>query len=213
MKNSLCSFVSVFFIICCLGVTCDLATAEIVSSFDSDLDGWTTNNTGLFQHQASGGSPGGFLFLDNDEIGIAHIFAPSKFLGDLSAFEGGAISFDGNLLGDGGAFFEAPNDYGVIQITGSAGTASLDLLPGGSTPALGSWATFSADLDASSWGVTQSEWTAILSDVTSLSISVEGLFGAEIQGIDNVRISAIPEPSGLALFGLGALGLLKRRRR
>jgi hypothetical protein len=194
-------------------LTCQVASADIISTFDTDLDGWTTDNPGTFQHMSSGGNPGGFLFLDNDEQAIAHIFAPSKFLGDLSAFDGGLISFDGNLLGDGGIFFENPDDYGVIQISGTAGTATSDLVPGGATPPLNSWATFSADLDAASWGVTQSEWNAILSDVASIRISAEALFGAEVHGFDNVRVTAVPEPSGFAsLATMISLVWLRRKR-
>ncbi len=205
-------------IICCLVVSllalvCDAASAELVTTFDSGLEGWTTDNPGLFQHVASGGNPGGYLYLDNDEGAISHIFAPVSFLGNLSSYDGGVISFDGNLLGNGGDFYEAADDYGVITFTGTAGMASFDLVPGGATPPLNGWQTFSASLDASTWGVSQTQWDAILSDVTSVSLTVEGLFGSEVNGIDNVRISAVPEPGAAILFSFGLTVLMGRRRR
>ena len=193
-------------------LTCQVAFADIISTFDTDLDGWTTDNPGTFQHMSSGGNPGGFLLLDNDELAIAHIFAPSKFLGDLSAFNGGSFSFDGNLLASGGSFYNNSDDYGVIQISGTAGTATLDLVPGGAIPPLNSWATFSADLDAASWSVTQTQWNAILSDVTSIRISAEALFGEEIHGFDNLRLTAVPEPSSGVLVAtfLGFTVMIRR---
>ncbi|MEM9585919.1 MAG: hypothetical protein AAGA03_01455 [Planctomycetota bacterium] len=194
--------------------TCVLASADIASTFDSDLDGWTTDETGLFQHNASDGNPGGFLFIDNDEgTNNAHIFAPNKFLGDLTSFNGGTISFDGNLLGSGGNFFSDPDDYGVFVITGTAGSASLDLAPGGAIPPANSWQTYSASLDATTWGVSSSQWASILGDVTSIQLSVEALFGEEAHGIDNVRITAVPEPSsGVVLTAFVGLTALIRRR-
>lgn len=189
------------------------ASAELVTTFDSGLEGWTTDNTGLFQHVASGGNPGGYLYLDNDEGAISHIFAPGSFLGNLSSYDGGVISFDGNLLSNGGDFYEAADDYGVITITGTAGMASFDLAPGGATPPLNAWQTYSANLDASTWGVSQTQWDAILSDVTSVSLTVEGLFGSEVNGIDNFRISTVPEPGAAIMFSLGLSALMGRRRR
>ena len=190
-----------------------IADNSIVSTFDTDLDGWTTDNSGSFEHVSSGGNSGGFLSLDNDEVGIGHIFAPGKFLGNLSSFDGGTISFDGNLLGNGGTFFNDSDDYGVIEITGTGGVVSLDLLPGGATPQLGTWETYSASLDASTWGVSQTQWSAVLADVSSVRITLEGLFGEESHGVDNVRLTAIPEPGSLVLLGIGtSIVLLKRRR-
>ena len=47
-------------------------------------------------------------------------------------------------------------------------------------------------------------------NVTELRIGVEGLFGNEIQGIDNVQISAVPGPPAAVLLVTGVLGLAWR---
>ena len=69
-----------------------------------------------------------------------------------------------------------------------------------------------------SWVVTEGTWELILNDVTEFKIQIE-MFGnmgpppvppvPEICGIDNVAL--VPEPSTLAVLGLGALSLLRRR--
>ena len=200
--------------------------ASIVSSFDTNLEGWTTNDSGTFVQQAAGGNPGGFLFLDNSDLVIAQIIAPASFLGDLSGYIGGTFSFDGSLRGDGGQFFDGPAgipggvflDYGIIQIIGPTITAQVDLLPGGATAPLGSWQTYSVGLNAAAWGLSSGDFATLMQNVTGIRITIEGLWGAEQEGIDNIRLqsatapAAVPEPMSLILFGSGLAGLVARRR-
>lgn len=51
------------------------------------------------------------------------------------------------------------------------------------------WTTYSVPMTASAWGVTEDEWVAILSEVVMLRISAEALWGAEVQGFDNVTLT------------------------
>jgi cysteine-rich repeat protein len=181
------------------------AYADVVSTFDSDLEGWTTDNTGLLTRQGSGGNPGGFLQLDNDETSVAHLFAPPRFLGNRSVFDGGSLSFDGSLVGAGGSLLNAPDDYGVVHLTGGGITASaalrprgvpvvaeFDVAPEGATPPEGSWATYSAPLIAGAWGLSPSEWTALLSNLTEIRITIEALSGPEVEGFDNFILAPSP---------------------
>jgi hypothetical protein len=184
--------------------------ATISSDFSTNTDGWTHTGASVFQQQASGGNPGGFLYVDNSEGAVTYLFAPAKFLGDLRAFDGGVLSFDGIQLGNGGTPWQSFEDYGHITFSGPGGSATLDLLPAPGQPGT-SWTTYQAAFSAASFGVTQSQWDAILANVTSVQLSVESLFGLEIEGIDN--ISLVPEPTLGLLLGVGGLALLGRRRR
>jgi hypothetical protein len=193
----------------------------IVSTFDSGLDGWGMADTlGSTGHVATGGNPGGYFWHDNSEFLFSILLAPAAYLGNLSSFVGGTFSFDGIQLGNGGIFFDGPHgipggyylDYGTIQIVGSAGTAQVDLLPNGATPLLGSWQSYSIALTGGAWGLSDAAFAAILSDVTALTINIEGLWGAEVNGIDNVRLisatdDSVPDPGALALLGLGLFGI------
>ena len=189
--------------------------ATISSDFSSDVDGWTQTGAAVFQHQANGGNPGGFLYIDNSEGAITYVFAPSKFLGDLSAFDGGTVSFDGIQLAiTASPWTSAGQDYGHLTLSGPGGSATLDLLPAPGQPSA-SWTTYSATLSAAAFGKTQPEWTAILANVTQIRLSVEAVFGGEIEGVDNFSITSVPEPSGLVLasLALGALASARHARR
>jgi hypothetical protein len=165
------------------------ATA-IQSGFDAGLEGWTTDNTGALTHQPAGGNPDGFLQLDNDEAGIAHVFSPAAFEGDLSALDGTTLAFDGRLVAAGGGFYQGADDYGLVRITGGGFSASVDLAPSGQAPPSACWQTFSVPLTAAAFGVSQGTWDAILANVTEIRITIEALFGAEIEGVDNVCVGA-----------------------
>lgn len=184
-----------------------LAGASVISTFDADLEGWTqTGDLQAFSHDATGGNPGGYLYLNDAASGaLFYVLAPSKFLGDLSAANGETLSFDANLLS------RQRNDllagFGMVRITGTAGSAEIDL---GDVPALTTWTSYSALLDAATWGQSDSEWAALLADVTEIRVGLEAINGDEEMGFDNFQI--VPEPASLALVMLGAPCLLRRRR-
>lgn len=204
------------------------ASARSVT-FDSGLEGWTTSDTlGVTTHAATGGNTGGFLRHDNSELLFSILLAPASFIGDLSGFVGGTFSFDGLQIEGGGAFFDGPNripdgnvydDYGTIEISGPGGTAKVDLLPNGATPPSGRWQTFGIALTGASWGMSDPAFAAVMRDVRSLTINLEGLYGPEINGVDNIRFRAaaitVPEPQAWALMlaALAAAGFAGRRRR
>lgn len=106
------------------------APAPVVSSFDSDLEGWTavgfnvdtsigallsgnvlsqTDNSLDMVYDSGGdfnagfvGNPGGFArFTDVIEDPASFASAPGGYLGDLSGFAGGAFSYDHRLFAQG----------------------------------------------------------------------------------------------------------------
>ena len=173
------------------------SSTDRISTFDTDTDGWGVSNTNPLIHKPSGGNPGGFIFLDNDEQIVALLVAPPKFLGDLSGFNGGTLSFDGNMLQQNAPPWDNVQDYGHVFILGgsSGATASVDFVPG--QPPEKSWATFSKPLTASTWGMTETEWKSLLSNADNIFISIEARFGAEMQGVDNIKLLA-PKPPFVA---------------
>ncbi len=184
--------------------------ANVISTFDTSIDGWTG---ALVTHMATGGNPGGYVhFVDPDASGNS-LFAPGKFLGDWSVYAGGTFRYDHRVL-------EATNvnqfvDY-EIEISGPTDSAIWN---SGSPPAgVTAWVSLTAPIQESAWSVT-GDWSTLLSDVTQVRLRIEHVddAGTDVEGIDNVRLTALPEPNSLVLACGGLMimltGATVRRRR
>ena len=180
-----------------------LATsAALAAGFNTDAEGWTTSNGGAQVWMASGGNGGGWLQVTDITDEDFLLNAPVAWLGNWSAFAGGTLSFDAKNING-----EAPDwaPFGEVTITGTGGSVVFDMAAANSPPADGQWHHYSFVLPA--WGV--------LGNVTSLTIKGEFHAGVtEVVGIDNLQVTAVPEPAQAALLlgGLGLLAALRRRR-
>jgi hypothetical protein len=194
--------------------------AIISSTFDTDADGWTgIPGEGSVAYSATGGNPGGHIRVT--DIGSGGVLgsgavAPSKFLGNLSAFDAGTLSVDLSIIsGRGGGTFST---FGRVWIQGGGTGAFLDLIVV-APPIGGPWVSLSATLSAANVSVTDAVWASILADVTEIQFGTDAFDGDDTTGMDNFSISTaqinVPEPSALAIFGLGlaGLGFMRRRRK
>lgn len=107
-------------------------------------------------------------------------------------------------------------EFGTVTLAGGGFTASLDLVPAGQPTSFNTWTAYSSPFTASAFGVSQGNWRAILSNLTSFSIVYEFTsgVGAEVIGLDNFAI--VPEPGAvtfLPMAGLLPVGLLLLRHR
>jgi alkaline phosphatase D len=211
-----------------VAVAASASGATLVSStFDSGDDAWragefltTSALTVAPAYFATGGNTGGYLRVpDVAEWGAYH--APAKFLGNKAAAYGGSLSFDLRIQESD------PTTYSMVLI--SDGTTTLQFR---SSPALGSWNTFTVDLVASAgWQLSTNGKTAgaavselqlqtVLSNLQTLRINSDWKTGADQVDLDNVLLSSdsdvahTPEPSTMGLLGLslGVVALLRRRR-
>jgi len=180
------------------------ASTALAAGFDVDAEGWTTTNGGDQVWVASGGNGGGWLQVTDSSNDDFLLNAPAAWLGNWSAFAGGTLSFDAkNVNGD------APDwePFGEVVITSGANTITFDLVAAGNPPADGQWHHYSVSLS--------SVPAAVLANVTSLTIKGEFHAGVtEVVGLDNIEVSAVPEPAQAALLlgGLGLLAALRRKR-
>lgn len=188
------------------------AGAQVTSTFDSDLDGWSGLG-GAVSHFATGGNPGGFLQQEDTDGTFMEVIAPAKFSGNLLSYLNGAVSFDAKNVNGANPDLSSGPWFGTVVFSGPGGTAELAVAGiGPGTPlADGQWRSFSAQLDPALWS---GDLAAVLSNVTSLTVVLEfnDVTGAETAGFDNFLLTPMPEPGSLALLTLG-LGWLAARQR
>lgn len=195
-----------------LAVSASTSQAQLISHFDSGLDGWTGAG-GTVSHVAGGGNGGGYLSQRDTLNTWMSVSAPAAFLGDLSAYLGGVLSFDVKNINNHAANLATGPRFGHVVITGTAGSASLDVA--GSVVGLplldGQWHGYGATLDPAAWS---GDLAAALADTAAITLTLE-FNGAitETAGLDNFQIAAVPEPATAVLMGAGVMVMVRRLRR
>ncbi len=212
------------------------ASADIISTFDMDKDGWTQfqNSGPNFDWIAGGGNPAGHLGVTDNTSDWAYVQAPSKFL--TPALYNGTFSFD--LKHDN--LQQPPGFPGIFNVRVGMQGAGLTLINEGALPTLNwqnysfllnenagaGWRKFSDLSQNYSLGAplaTLAEMQAVLGGMSRLVIATDYTLASTDSNvsqidrtyIDNVRLSTVPEPSSLGLFacGIALWGISLRRRR
>ena len=184
------------------GVSAASHAADLRYTFDSGADGFTTQGAAMTV------APGYLTFQDIDSSDLVAVLPPQD-LGDWSRFLGGTFSFDAINLNGAAADW---GTFGTLRIESGSLVVERDFVPAGQPP--NEWATYSTVLDGATWG-------SVLGNVTRVTLMLESHIGYqapegfELNGLDNVRVSAVPEPQAWAMGLLGAalVGSVAGRRR
>jgi hypothetical protein len=175
--------------------------ADLAYTFDTGTQGLTASGALLT-------NPPGYLSLQDIDDSDMVVVLPVADLGDWSRFAGGTLSFDAiNLNGattDWGTF-------GTLRIESGSTVVERDVVPNGQPP--NEWTTYSTTLDGATWG-------SVLGNVTRVTLMLESHIGwdsgsgYELNGLDNLRVSAVPEPQtwALGLVGVALVPGMARRR-
>jgi len=188
------------------------------STFDTSLDGWTSNTSSQISWSKTGGNPGGFILFEDTTNAWTVVDAPSAFLGNYSALNDvGTISFDHKIIAETGIQSLSPYE---VDLSGPGGSATWT----GATPTgVTGWVTVNVPLVKSDWTINSGTWSGLLANVTQLQVPMELVTNDTIpgdtdhEGIDNVILSSsAPEPASLTLIGSGVATLggwtIRRRR-
>ena len=185
--------------------------AGISLTFDSDAQGVIAANGGSLAY-----NPAGYITEHDINAEDMVVVLPTALLGDWSGYLNGTLSFDAiNLSG-------VPSDwagFGLVTITGTAGSVAFDLEPGAKPTA--AWATYGTTLTTANFGA---NLPSVRAQVTGVTIKLESHNGfdagnpmnSDYNGFDNFKVTpAVPEPESwlLGAVGLLALGAASRKRR
>lgn len=203
------------------------APADIVSDFDSDRENWSV--TGDFfplLHFSAGGDEDGYIGYTDQAVGDSIEFiAPEKFLGDLSAYRDGTLSYSLRVTTSDFDFYP----WTDVRISGVAGTLTLENTITALTAPIGRWTRYDFVLgESQGWNFQpagsdlkfaagDAAIALVLANVNTLAIRGEFIEGDEFDALDSVRLSAagavIPEPSACAAVGgLAAVAAVACRR-
>jgi hypothetical protein len=155
----------------------------IISNFDIDTDGWSVNGGNIYHHN-SNGNPDGFIEFEDNQDGAGIFLAPNKFLGNLQLYKQGTLEFDLKNTNNNGQ--NMLWGYGNIKISSPTINAERNVVP---LEYINDWTTFSIPLNSNEWGLTETGWDSLLSEITEISIQVDAQWDYyDRVGLDNFSI-------------------------
>ncbi len=200
-----------------------IVSIEVASTFDTDVDSWAfvdVPGVGNYTTILSGplavtySATGGFISAKDPSNNTFFFTAPGKFLGDQSAMYGGLLKYDLKLdpatpqwTGDPDVVLISDSGVLVYDIGNEPGTSfSTRVVPWSE----GGWRIGSLG----GAQVSAAQFQNVIGHLGALMIGGEFVASTpgsaatfETASLDNVVLTAVPEPSVAVLMSLGLLGI------
>lgn len=162
------------------------ASAQVSTTFDTDLDGWTISGDNTHFWNPVDGNPDGCLEVPDNASGPwSTALAPPKFLGNWRDMtESDSVSYDVLFLP---TTESSGNPPAVFRISGPGGSARFNQVIEDSV-----WVHIAAPLDSTAWTVESGTWSDILLAVLQFEVAVEYRSGDETVRVDNIEIDGTP---------------------
>ena len=190
------------------------AHANVFYPFDTDVQGFSLVGDGTLVHETAVGN--GYLRV-TDTNGSTDVYLNLPLRSppvDWTGYLGGTFAFDAIMLN-----CIAPSwpDFGTVRLTSAVGeVAYADLAPdvGGVITEPGTtWKTYVGTLNATTFNQGTAPLATVLARLQSVTVSMEAGNGpVEVVGVDNLKVSTVPEPETWALTVAGLLALGARLR-
>ena len=163
-----------------------------VKAFDdfvASAEGWSITGDDVVKtvkYSSTGGRPNGSISVTEGSTGTLFFTAPSKYLGDASAFYGGELRFDLKADATMGTFFA----YADVELTSNQTTLAYDCTPDPTA----AWHTYVVPLNEAGWKVTTingaaataAQLKAVLANLTRVRIRGEFTNQNDTSYLDNV---------------------------
>ena len=159
---------------------------KIISDFENGLDEWTQSG-GTITYQ-----DGYITLTDKEKYDYMYMSAPQKFLGDLTSFNNGILSFDANLIQTTDQEEPFVHQFGIITLTSATGKQyTLDIAQSNPIELIPPSTKYDIKLNATVWNVEDNEWIQLLSNVSSIYITLESIDNlVETMGFDNFLLQS-----------------------
>jgi len=184
--------------------------ANLLSTFDNSTEGWDIFNRAgpvaetVGYWSPSGGNPGGnFVAQDGGIGGTGFFVSPIAWAGNWSQYIGGTLRFDLTLI----IFAGTPALFPLYDVLIYTDPTLYAYSKFGVNPSEGVWSSYQLQLIDSNFTEVGGSFDTIMSNVAGLRIIGEFVSGPEVVGLDNVMVSAVPEPATMLLLGSGLIGL------
>jgi hypothetical protein len=161
------------------------AQSDLVSPFDTTSENWrASTGTATLTWQASGGLPDGHLRGTGPSGTNSWYFvSPASWSGDWSGYK--VLKFDFSIPS---RHYPDAGQAGMVVIVGTNGQ---QMTWTASTP-LWTWTHYEVDLSSDAFGVSQTVFDGIMTNVSELRILAEFSTSTETVGLDNVLVTATP---------------------